>query len=633
MKVLASTKILIPTLQLSHMSSSDRQELYKRLRRSLFTGPIFQAIHRNEASKLDDVENIDDLLEFIGSRLDSQVHQLFRKTAFSNVNAIDERTISFFHRPITDEFYGRMVPALHLASLFLEHSKPFLMMLRYADLEGDANKTRYGRLHLDPDYKPTEEQEAGFEAELAAMAERIQICWHDPGKSTCGEVSHGVTNIIQLRELRDASDDMVIRISFHHKLWHIFSSPKFQQKSWEHKYAVWLNVAVILMHELCHAIFWWRQRQEVRAYLTNETVTTPDSSDPEIKPFTARELGFTWEMLYFRGFMWMGGSTMMCPNCQQLVVSERYDGSYGTVLHRKTFGYKSLGKKSIIPYSTLYKFFQESTWPAGPEEERKKIAMNYLQNNHYYRPDLKSMKPVLDTRRTSGSTDISLFKDVHSPGNDKPNPCPYLENSPAILQKAIYDGSLVSADYHFGRPSKLVNNSEMHLNEHLMAHWNIDGRMWANVDIDTNSYLSHCTTRQDDTSSASSSPDAREPYSSNSPETDEQTDQEAAMRSIYANEPPAGAILSDQTEATHAQTPSEPPAVATLVDRTETTHANSPSPNDESRGKKGERKRSSDSIADDNEPSGATNSPSKRPKRSTSTDEALAADDQLSEHM
>lgn len=494
------------------MAPPGRKAAYKQLRRTLFTGPIFQARHVDDANEHDIASSPTeaDADQYLWTSDNSKIHPLFRKAAFSNVDATDNHMVSFFNRPVTDEFYSRITPALHLASLFLEHSIPFLMLLTFARV---IHLKRGGDLYFKPDYTPEDTQRAVFNTELEDLGNHLQICWHDPGPVTCNYASLGMTGPLRLKNVRHNTDDLVICLSLHHEIWKSFSFGSFEDKSYRQKSNMWLMLAITLMHEVCHAVYKWRRRDRVRAYFTGQA-ESERAGEPRLKPFAYAELGYTWEMLYFRGVMEFGCLTKECPRCKTARSTAAHDGSRGVYICRTKYDSSSF-KYSTTPNNTVLQLFRKDCWQVSTEERRPKVKLTHSKDNDYLRRKHRPGPATLPAlRRLSSPISSTVFENAYTAAELRSKPCPWLESSTTILNKAIYDDNQVRKISMFGRTNLLSTDSENHLYRCLLQHWETNANDWNAIDLDKQVYITQCKASPTSTV-ASPSPNRSEPFSAN----------------------------------------------------------------------------------------------------------------------
>ena len=244
--------------------------------------------------------------------------------------------MSFLDHPMSEGFYERLRPALHLATILLNNAQPFFMTIMTGKtyVHVDDNGKRWVTLQsLDPK-SLTAAQYTQYDQGLKELAKITGICWLPSRFTGCCDELCGQCESLYLTFLGQINSRVVHRFSISSRAWQAFGDPHWKEASLEQKCYLWFHFTVTLVHEFAHVM--WRERT-----IDHQFKAVDDSLDgrvacyrePIILPSYVQELGEIWESLQFGGMPFAGPKFIPSRSRKNLTPPL---GVYSRLLQRKS---------------------------------------------------------------------------------------------------------------------------------------------------------------------------------------------------------------------------------------------------------------------------------------------------------
>ncbi|KAK4923412.1 hypothetical protein LTR66_016526 [Elasticomyces elasticus] len=267
------------------------------------------------------------------SNTDNHVHPFFAPERFSNIQVYDDTPAAFLNHPINPDFYALLKPALCLATVLLKKSQPFLLRVLYAPVVPTEQTNRMGQADtvFHPQFQPNVFDYQNFEDDLARLMDRTRICWLSAGQLETSATAGSTTSYHMSWVHSNDGDSVVYRVGISTALLRQLTDASWHRRPATQKAAVYVLIAITLIHETCHLLFFYRNRVMVNHYRL-AGATPPQIIEPMILPRKCNELGFAWEHWMLGGSLWPARRVVSVPGVRmksQFV----YDCSEGVQLH------------------------------------------------------------------------------------------------------------------------------------------------------------------------------------------------------------------------------------------------------------------------------------------------------------
>ena len=305
---------------------------------------------------------------FVWGQNVGKIHPLFRLTAFSNVEVYRKDAVSFVNHPMSSTFYTAIRPALRLATILLERSRPFFMSILYADLHtvSDANELP----ELDSRYMAqlVRRDLERYEKDLDKFSQRLCVCWLKQPRThrCCTYTIYGAATVNHVPHIENVDDSLIYRISCIDDMWQtMMLEGHSEENTHESRLVGYIGIATTLLHELAHALWYYRHRHEIM--LSWQRHTDFDLQEPQydynINQEPNDELGFAWERWMFGGELWPGEGTAYGPCGKQFWIPA-FDGRHGLELRKVDYEGRPRPSEPVANTS-VRALLLEDTWSRG----------------------------------------------------------------------------------------------------------------------------------------------------------------------------------------------------------------------------------------------------------------------------
>lgn len=295
---------------------------------------------------------------FLNTSDGGNIHPFFRKEIFSNVEINEKWDSPLDAFPVADDFYDRLRPALKLATAMLKRSRDFWVLVSKAPITIDpATQTKcFTPKYLNQNLRPFYSE---IDKALELMAQTTRVCWFETDTNQplepAGETLPSYVPCIDHRPYR-----LRLRMALCDSLVAALADPNFDNKPAVEQCAVYINIAITLLHELAHCLHLHRHREElITGYETFGRLQMPP--EPSLAPSLQRELGFMFEISLMGGVVRTGHYEHINAEGRP-IYRPQYDGTKGLQLHLPAANCRTHEEGYTISENSIVALLHENTW-------------------------------------------------------------------------------------------------------------------------------------------------------------------------------------------------------------------------------------------------------------------------------
>lgn len=266
----------------------------------------------------------------------------------------------YTRRPLSDETYRRIIPALRLATILMERNVDLWCLILYAQEKWDY--TRQDRWLDEANFDIKHYHRTEFFTNDLSNITRMTMIGYD---TTCTHHEMAASTIIWAAPPHQARR-MKFGIGCSYSVWEPFTNPTDTWRNTPHedKCRAWVHMAITLVHEFAHVLQMYRDRDVSLSRCIANDAAPFTVIEPRVPPHGNSELGELFEIKTFGGLMGMVERQHAWRNCTMRTIFD-----YGNMLDIPQIRITQMvgsdtGTADISP-ETMVNFMQESTWANG----------------------------------------------------------------------------------------------------------------------------------------------------------------------------------------------------------------------------------------------------------------------------